>query len=203
MSPHRTAGTSRRVRPPHRVLSPAAASVVGVLAAAAALVGLLSPTGFLRGEPVRFGLGTGSAAVEASAVGDDTPAITGLDPELRAALQRAAADAEDEDVSIEVNSGWRSAEHQARLLEEAVARYGSKEEAARWVAPPDRSAHVSGDAVDVGPSSAANWLGERGAAYGLCRIYRNEPWHFELRPGAVHHGCPRMYHDPTEDPRLQ
>lgn len=203
MSPHRTVGTSRRVRPPRRLLSPAAASVVGVLAAAAALVGLLSPTGFLQGDPVRFGLGTGSAAAEASALGDDTPAVTRLAPDLLDALRRAAADAEDEGVEIEVNSGWRSAEHQARLLEEAVARYGSEEEAARWVAPPDRSAHVSGDAVDVGPSSAAKWLAERGAAYGLCRIYRNEPWHFELRPGAVEHGCPRMYRDPREDPRLQ
>lgn len=175
-----------------------------VLLATVALVGLVAPVGLLDGDPVRFGFGDrDSPRPEASRLGDETPALTRLDPDLLEALQRAAADAEDEGVEIEVNSGWRSAEHQARLLEEAIARYGSKEEAARWVAPPDRSAHVAGDAVDVGPSSAAAWLAERGATYGLCRTYRNEPWHFELRPGAVHHGCPRMYRDPTEDPRLQ
>jgi hypothetical protein len=42
-----------------------------------------------------------------------------------------------------------------------------------------------------------------GAAYGLCQVHGNEAWHFELRPEAVHSGCPRMFHDPTEDPRMQ
>ena len=81
-----------------------------------------------------------------------------------------------------VNSGWRSPEYQEQLLREAVSKYGSEAEAARWVATPDTSAHVSGDAVDIGPSDAAAWLSEHGAAYGLCQIYRNEPWHYELRP---------------------
>jgi D-alanyl-D-alanine carboxypeptidase len=71
------------------------------------------------------------------------------------------------------------------------------------VATPDTSAHVSGDAVDIGPSAAAAWLSEHGAEYGLCRIYGNEPWHYELRPEARDHGCPGMYADPTHDPRMQ
>ena len=71
------------------------------------------------------------------------------------------------------------------------------------MATPERSAHVSGDAVDIGPSGAAAWLSEHGAAYGLCRIYGNEPWHYELRPEAVDRGCPAMYADPTHDPRMQ
>jgi D-alanyl-D-alanine carboxypeptidase len=37
----------------------------------------------------------------------------------------------------------------------------------------------------------------------LCRVYRNEPWHFELRPGAVRDGCPARYADPAHDPRMQ
>ena len=86
---------------------------------------------------------------------------------------------------------------------EAVSKYGSEEEAARWVATPNKSAHVSGDAVDIGPSDAATWLSEHGAEYGLCQIYGNEPWHFELRPEAIDHGCPPMYADPTHDPRMQ
>jgi hypothetical protein len=62
---------------------------------------------------------------------------------------------------------------------------------------------VSGDAVDLGPSKAAKWLGKHGAGYGLCQIYRNEPWHFELRPDAVNAGCPAMYANPTQDPRMR
>jgi hypothetical protein len=43
----------------------------------------------------------------------------------------------------------------------------------------------------------------RGAHYGLCQIYSNESWHYELRPEATSRGCPRMYADPTHDPRMQ
>ncbi len=71
------------------------------------------------------------------------------------------------------------------------------------MAAPDKSAHVSGDAVDIGPADATAWLSAHGAAYGLCQIYGNEPWHYELRPEAVDHGCPATYADPTHDPRMQ
>ena len=64
---------------------------------------------------------------------------------------------------------------------------------------PNTSAHVSGDAVDIGPSGAAAWLSE----HGLCQIYGNEPWHYELRPEASDQGCPPMHADPTQDPRMQ
>ena len=50
---------------------------------------------------------------------------------------------------------------------------------------------------------AHNDLDRFGARFGLCRRYANEPWHFELRPRAVDHGCPDTYADPTHDPRLQ
>ncbi|PSK93668.1 D-alanyl-D-alanine carboxypeptidase-like protein [Murinocardiopsis flavida] len=132
---------------------------------------------------------------------DRVPAVANLDPELRGALRRAATDAAADDVEFLVNSGWRSPEYQEQLLREAVSKYGSEQEAARWVATSDTSAHVSGDAVDIGHSDATAWLSEHGAEYGLCQIYRNEPWHYELRPEAIDRGCPRMYADPTHDPR--
>jgi len=133
-----------------------------------------------------------------------TPGDTNLDPELLASLRRAAADADAaKGIDFYVNSGWRSPEYQSRLLREAVAKYGSEAEAARWVATPEKSLHVSGDAVDIGKSNATAWLSKNGAKYGLCQIYKNEPWHYELRPEAVTTGCPRMYADPTQDPRLQ
>jgi zinc D-Ala-D-Ala carboxypeptidase len=71
------------------------------------------------------------------------------------------------------------------------------------VATPNTSAHVSGDAVDIGHFDATAWLSEHGAEYGLCQIYSNEPWHYELRPEASDYGCPPMYADPTHDPRMQ
>ena len=133
---------------------------------------------------------------------DELPGVANLEPALLGAVRRAANAAANDRVELVVDSGWRSPEYQERLLREAVSKYGSAEEAARWVATPDTSAHVSGDAVDIGPAEAAAWLSERGPAYGLCRIYANEPWHYELRPDAVEHGCPAMYADPTHDPRM-
>jgi D-alanyl-D-alanine carboxypeptidase len=134
---------------------------------------------------------------------DETRAVANLDPALLGALRRAATDAAGDGVKLVVESGWRSPEYQERLLEEAVSKYGSREEAARWVATPTTSAHVSGDAVDIGPSDARAWLSEHGAGYGLCQVYGNEPWHYELRPEAIVRGCPPMYADPTHDPRMQ
>jgi zinc D-Ala-D-Ala carboxypeptidase len=134
---------------------------------------------------------------------EEIPAVGRLDPDLLDALRRTATDAGADGVRLRVNSGWRSPEYQQQLLQDAVAEYGSQEEAARWVSTVETSAHVSGDAVDIGPFAAAAWLSEHGAAHGLCQIYGNEPWHYELRPEAVDVGCPPMYADPTEDPRMQ
>jgi D-alanyl-D-alanine carboxypeptidase len=134
---------------------------------------------------------------------DEFPAVAKLDAGLLKALRQAATDAADDRVEFVVNSGWRSPEYQEHLLDEAISKYGSKKEAARWVATADTSPHVSGDAVDIGPTGAAAWLSKHGAEYGLCQIYRNEPWHYELRPDAVDDGCPPMFADPTHDPRMQ
>ena len=158
----------------------------------------------LRGDdhgPV--GEADGVVTGRASVFDDDVPAVAKLDPELLDALRRAAKDAAGDDVEFLVNSGWRSPDYQEQLLDEAVSKYGSEDEAARWVATPETSLHVTGDAVDVGQLDATVWLSDHGADYGLCRTYVNEPWHFELRPEAVADGCPHMYADPTHDPRMQ
>jgi len=134
---------------------------------------------------------------------DDTPAVTNLDADLLAAVRAAATAADADGVRIHVNSGWRSPAYQEALRADAVRTYGSAEEAARWVATPENSEHVSGDAVDLGSLDAQEWLSRRGVEFGLCQIYENEPWHFELRPAAIANGCPMMYADPTADPRTQ
>lgn len=134
---------------------------------------------------------------------DGVPGVANLKADLLSALRHAATNAASDGVELQVDSGWRSSRYQQQLLREAVSKYGSPEEAARWVATPETSAHVSGDAVDVGPSNASTWLAEHGVAYGLCRVYGNEPWHFELRPQASAQGCPPVYADPSHDPRLR
>ncbi|WP_309128787.1 M15 family metallopeptidase [Microbacterium sp.] len=132
---------------------------------------------------------------------DDAPAVANLDPQLLEALRAAATDAAQQGVEFEVNGGWRSAELQQKLLSDAEAKYGSAAEAARWVATPEASEHVTGDAVDVGPWKALDWLVAHGAQYGLCQIYGNEAWHYEFRADAPSIGCPAMYRDPTERTR--
>jgi D-alanyl-D-alanine carboxypeptidase len=158
----------------------------------------------LRGEH-RGALGeAGGAAPNGTTVFDDEiPAVGNLDSDLLGAVRQAATDAADDGVKFVVNGGWRLPEYEEQLRQEAVSKYGSEQEAARWVATPNTSAHVSGDAVDIGPANATAWLSAHGAEYGLCQIYSNEPWHYELRLEAVDHGCPPMYADPTHDPRMQ
>jgi zinc D-Ala-D-Ala carboxypeptidase len=153
--------------------------------------------------PTALGETDGAVPEDVRVFDDDIPAVANLDPGLLGALRHAAMDAAKDGITIVVNSGWRSREYQKQLFRDAVAKYGSAKAAARWVATPETSSHVSGHAVDIGPSRATAWLSKHGAEYGLCQIYRNEAWHYELRPEAIDHGCPSMYADPRHDPRMQ
>jgi zinc D-Ala-D-Ala carboxypeptidase len=209
--------TTRRIR----IRRIRVAGVLVVIAAIGAVLGYqslasssstaASPTDVLPSKPPglrsehRGALGEADSAVPAGTTvfDDEIPGVANLDPGLLGALRQAATDAAGDGVELFVDSGWRSPEYQEHLRQEAVSKYGSEEEAARWVATADTSPHVSGDAVDIGPSDAAAWLSEHGAEYGLCQIYGNEAWHYELRPEAVDHGCPAMYADATHDPRMQ
>ena len=134
---------------------------------------------------------------------DRYPGVANLDPALLTALRAAATDAAAEGITFHVNSGWRSPEYQDRLRRQGIEKDGSAEAAARWVATADRSIHVAGGAVDLGRADAQAWLVRHGHRYGLCQIYRNEPWHYELRTESIDHGCPPMYADPTHDPRMR
>jgi len=115
------------------------------------------------------------------------PGTTNMQPAAAAAFQRAFAGARAAGLTPEIRSAWRSEEWQQVLFDRAVGRYGSRGEAAKWVLPPVRSAHVKGYAIDVHPQSVAAWLEAHGAAYGVCRTYDNEWWHFEYLATAT---CP-------------
>lgn len=197
--------TTRSAATPRRSLTVAlVVLLVGTLALAVGLaVRVLAPTDSATAAGLTADDGVIPDDRRISVHDVDVPAVGRLDPDLLAAMQRAADDAAAEGVAFHVTSGWRSEALQAALLRDAVYEYGSEAEAARWVAPPQTSAHVSGDAIDIGDFDATYWLGLNGAAYGLCQVYANEPWHFELRPDAATQGCPEQYLDPTHDPRLQ
>ena len=194
-----------------RVLVAVLLVVIVAVAAANAYESVASPSSSARspihvaGGEHRHALGEADGAVpDGTTVFDDqVPGVAKLDPALLGALRQAATDAAHDGVEFVVNSGWRSAAYEEHLRREAISKYGSEQEAARWVATGTTSPHVKGEAIDIGPSAAAAWLSQHGARYRLCRIYGNEPWHYELRPEAVAQGCPPMYPDPTYDPRMQ
>lgn len=101
----------------------------------------------------------------------------GLHPAMDRAVRRLLAAASG---SVWLVSGFRSSADQARLWDSALARYGSEEAADDWVAPPGRSMHEQGLAVDLGGDveRAAALAQELGLP--LYRPLANEPWHFEL-----------------------
>ncbi|MCJ1687556.1 M15 family metallopeptidase [Rathayibacter sp. VKM Ac-2927] len=128
---------------------------------------------------------------------DHLPVIANLDPALRAAVEAAVDAMAADGVETVVTSGWRSAAYQQALLDDAVQEYGSLEEARKWVSTPELSAHVTGDAIDIGYTDADSWLSQHGADYGLCQTYGNEMWHFELatEPGGE---CPPQKENASE-----
>jgi D-alanyl-D-alanine carboxypeptidase len=110
----------------------------------------------------------------------ENPIVAWLDPSLLSAVQDAARSAAADGVDVKISSGWRTKGFQQRLFDDAVRTYGSIETAKQFVASPETSRHVDGHAVDIVPVEADNWLIRNGSRYGLCQIYANEIWHFEL-----------------------
>ena len=121
------------------------------------------------------------------ALSDPVPGTTNMQAPAAAAVRSAFAAARRAGERPGIRSAWRSAEWQQVLFDRALVKYGSRSEATKWVLPPQESAHVKGYAVDVSPLAAAQWLEAHGAAYGLCRTYDNEWWHFEYLATAT---CP-------------
>jgi D-alanyl-D-alanine carboxypeptidase len=119
------------------------------------------------------------------------PTVGNLNPALLAAVQRAATAAAAEGITMTITSGWRAPEFQQQLLDDAIAAYGSFGAARQYVQTPEHSKHVLGQAVDIGGGAADYWLIANGARFGLCQIYANEPWHFELAADAMGN-CPPL-----------
>ena len=172
-----------------------------VFLAAAGLPGIAhgqqTGSAFLPGTPEPGATGAIDLRDPVSPFDDSHPAVIGLAPELRDAIRAAATDAEADGVSLELTSGWRSADYQATLYADAIDDYGSEHAAREFVSTPEASRHVTGDAIDIARVDPALWLEQFGSAYGLCRVFANESWHFELAttPGGE---CPVMLADASE-----
>jgi zinc D-Ala-D-Ala carboxypeptidase len=171
-----------RILPPRRPPSPAARRLPASPEPGAGRVLLTAADGYIADGEGLSPFATGY------------PAVGNLAPELLAAVQHASTDAARDGVDLIITSGWRSVRYQQSLLDAAIAQYGSEAEARRWVNTPEKSTHVTGKAVDIGPTAADLWLRQHGNRYGLCQIYANEMWHYELatEPGGI---CPRPIAD--------
>lgn len=185
-------GRSSPARPVVFVMVGAAAAAL-VAAVILAVVYLWSPVHALS-APFAPSEASGQIEDAASLADADLPAIARLAPALLSAMRDASAAAGADGIVFEVTSGWRSRAYQQWLLDDAIAEYGSVEIARRFVASPERSRHVTGHAIDLGGLDAQSWLIQHGARWGICQIYANERWHFELatEPGGV---CPELVPD--------
>ena len=139
-------------------------------------------------------LTSGVAAADVQALNPydvQNPAVGNLEPNLLTAVQQASTAAAADGVTMTITSGWRSPQFQQQLLDDAIATYGSFAAARQYVQTPERSRHVLGQAVDMSGVGADQWLIGNGPRFGLCQIYANELWHFELATDAAGN-CPLL-----------
>lgn len=92
---------------------------------------------------------------------------------------------------LQVYSGYRSPDLQAQLFQNALAKYGSEAAARKWVAPPGRSRHNTGQAADLKYNGVRIdqlpedhpvrlWLSENVSRFGLAQPMSWEPWQVEV-----------------------
>lgn len=152
---------------------------------------LLRTSNVIEGcEKTEVSLGAG--AISRSLIRPDD-----VDKQLMYRFKAAKAAAKKDGESIYIASGFRSLSRQQTLFNQAVRKYGSINEASKWVSPPSVSHHPWGVAIDVNyPNEpvGAGWLEVHGSKFGLCRVFENEWWHFEpvIAPGWK---CPVLVPD--------
>ena len=114
--------------------------------------------------------------------------FTRLDPQFATGVYGLTQAAHAAGIPLQITSAYRSPELQAQLYASAVERYGSPQAARRWVAPPGRSQHNYGTAVDFAlngslirdPNSpAAQFIRNNAGQYGLSVPMDWEPWQVE------------------------
>ncbi len=117
----------------------------------------------------------------------------GLNPEIKSRFDKMMDEAPEKvRKSVKVNSGYRSIERQKQLFDEAVKKYGSEDAARKYVAPPGRSQHNFGEAMDLdfGSLAAQEYIHRNAEKYGLKFPLPHEPWHIERIDGRDSSGTP-------------
>lgn len=126
--------------------------------------------------------GTVSNGNSGSANGMATVQGKQMTPGTAQAFQAMAAEAARAGVNLRINSAYRSDAEQARLFADAVRKYGSESAASKWVAPPGKSNHRTGKALDIDTSSGEHaWLSRNAPRFGFRQPMSWEPWHWEFQ----------------------
>lgn len=146
----------------------------------------------LRESTVKSGCLENERSLGATSITKAKKQIIGVHPKVALRFKVAQRAARDQGINLYIASGFRTLARQQYLFEQAIIKYGSARDAARWVLPPYISNHPRGLALDInypGNPAGAAWLEKNGYIYGLCRVFENEWWHFEATtaPGKV---CP-------------
>jgi D-alanyl-D-alanine carboxypeptidase len=131
--------------------------------------------------------------------------------ETRDAFVRMAAAARKDSVKLIVDSGYRSASFQRRIISRRMAEGASFKKVVRFTAPPGYSEHQTGLVVDLVPSEARfahmliyEWLRRHARTYGFVESLPEDPtgeafwesWHWRFN------GAPdTIPPDPQKDPK--
>jgi hypothetical protein len=91
-------------------------------------------------------------------------------PDVALAFDRMERAARADGVQLSITSGFRSDAEQAELWQRNPDR--------RWVAPPGTSLHRYGTELDLGPSTAHDWLAVNAGRFHFVQRYSHEPWHY-------------------------
>jgi D-alanyl-D-alanine carboxypeptidase len=137
-------------------------------------------------SPETPGPQTGPKCATNAAYVDEQP--TGLRSDVIRAWRNVEKYANADDIIVCLNDGKRSRAQQQAQYDQYLKQYG-KQAADQLVLKPDKSAHVTGIAIDVQPAAAFHWLQATRGALGLCRTFDNEGWHFEYDV-SYFKGCP-------------
>lgn len=101
-----------------------------------------------------------------------------------AGLDKIMAETKQRGLSVRVVSSYRTVEQQTYLWEQALKKYGSASAARKWVAPPGKSRHNSGKAIDIymyrnGKQIPQKEFDQIIAKAGMYRPMSWEGWHIE------------------------
>ena len=107
-----------------------------------------------------------------------------LTREAGAGLAKIMSLAKSRGIQVKVTSAYRSVDQQEFLWERALTKYGSTQAARKWVAPPGKSRHNYGKAIDMhlyrqGKKISQKEFDEIIALAGMYRPMSWEGWHVE------------------------